>query len=243
MGNSRWLSGGLLMAFGGLMTLMTGAPACVSQNPSCGGPTSDLPYCDHEDSDPTQEEGVTGGSTGGGNTGNGSPPGAADSDAGVSIEDGDVSCVPEPVKCFVAPTPLAVEGTSPEGAVTIASVSLDYISAYKDPMLLRFDALIAGRPQSLRIAPQGEPEAEQVVVPGSYVTGSADPGHALDVQFGCFDNPVRLAATLDIFEHTRVSMTQAGLGMLRGELRVTEAGWGLTIPFVIDLACREVTVE
>ncbi len=236
MGDSRWVGAGLLTAF-----LSVGG-ACVNQDDSCGGPTSDFPFCD-DDRGPDDGEGASGDNGGGGGKDPVTSPPATDGGAGDAG-----TCEPAlPIACEGVITPLEVQGQCHLGPVTVTGVALMYsVSAAPEPgMGLRyaasfdFTALIAGERAVIRAAAGYLSKPGAATRPGSYGWGAPDPDAHASAFSSCPEPALELRAGITIHEHAPVSLAPGGSGVLRGELRLLEPGWDLTVPFEIHQACRE----
>lgn len=256
MGVTRCLWLGLL----GFSLLPLG---CTSDSDSCGGPTSDFPFCD--DGEPSS-----------GNPGEGSEPpsvqvgdpvdvdgdgkpdgravdsnadgeadgvdfdgdGAADvplpgRDAGVPMP--DAGCLVKPLSCRGSETPLSATGTAPAGEIRIDSVGLTYEQAFTPLTLLEFHGSVAGEPLAIRagLFPRGDVDPLHVVPPAVYA--SPPLGNNTFEQLSCAASSA-LSAEVVVLEHSEVGLTSPS-GILRGELRLKQPGFQLSVPFEITQGC------
>ena len=218
MGNSRRLAVGLWTL------LLSGVGACVSQGDACGGPTSDLPVCGGERE----------------------PPTSGASDAGVSGDtDGGDTCMPQPIECEGAVTPLDVKGTSPSGPVVVTGVALHYRvrTCSVDPSRLcywaslSFLATINGQPDVLRA--YGSHVVNVMEHSGGRFGWGADPYMPLSLSGTCALWPDEYRATLEFYARDPVSLAPGGGGVMVGELSAVQDGWNLIVPFEISQACSQ----
>ena len=243
-------SAGMQIATRLSVALLLLAASCVGSDDSCGGPTSDLPFCGGDD-DRSPDDGE-----GSGEPGTSNPPPAgepeAPSDAGASsgadddgADDaaaGDAGvCSPvEPVKCMGASSEITAAGQSPVGPVAVSSLAISYLTGMLPGTRLSFDATISGQPGRLEANLLFAAGASPVAPAGTYL---ALPGGPSEVQVslsGCGLAAPSLAARIEIYEHDRVALDGTS-GVLRGALVITEPGWDLTIPFETHQACLEVS--
>jgi hypothetical protein len=137
---------------------------------------------------------------------------------------------------------LDVEGMSPMGALHIRDVSVDYTQSLSLVTLLRFSGTLGSEGVQLFFVHHGDngylPARSQ-----AYATEqSATPRVRFSVWRCLESSELQVPAELRVSEHS-LSLDDAPLNdqpfptHLRGELRVTQPGWSLTVPFTLDVAC------
>lgn len=223
---------------------------------SCGGPTSDFPYCGDEDQNGgLPDDGVGAEAPAVGDPidldGDGQSDGRAvdtdgDGEADGVDTDGDGAaeaplppvpdggvCAASPPPCDGVVIPLGVQGSSGHAELAINSVALQYITADAPQTLLTFLGAAAGEPIAIEapLAARSSGAKAEVVPAGTYEGTELTTFRVLS----CEDSSP-LEASVEVFEHEEVGITEPS-GLLRGVLRVSETGWSLEVPFEISQAC------
>jgi len=257
----------------GVLALWFATSGCTKDADSCGGPTSDFPFCDKSSEDappasrgpfkPGDAVDLDGDGTADGVAVDGNDDGQADGvdtnndgasdeelplprDGGVPAE-GGASCDLGAGYCVGEATKLDITGQSPPGAIHVDGVELQYTTGLVYTTELRFLAELDGERVILSATLPGSTgdQPSPAAPAGVYTSGKPDSG--VSFQFSsCAEAQVsraELAATLEVFEHSELSTSKAGQGSLKGELRVQQMGWALTVPFTLGQACSELIVD
>jgi len=258
----------------GVLALLLSSSGCTKDADSCGGPTSDFPFCGDKSSEdappasrgpyaPGDQVDLDGDGASDGVAVDGNDDGKADGvdtnddgapdeelpapgDGGVPGEGGP-SCNLATDYCTGEAAKVDVTGEAPLGAIHVDGIELHYTTGLVYTTELKFLAELDGERVTLSATLPGitGDQSSPAAPVGVYTSGKPDSGVSFDFN-SCAEAQVsraELTATVEIFEHSELSTSKAGQGSLKGELRVQQMGWELTVPFTLDQACSELIVD